>query len=265
MKEFLDYVSANDYVTYGLCGLLAILVILFFIVLFSGNGSKKTKTEEIKDNNKEEETKNQNLDFDHKEYVKETTAEFELAPVNEVNPVPDNFEPEVKEEESPAFKTDSNIGPVTNFSFDELSKMISNELNDLDKTTEFSTTTSIPVVEPEEVKPVIAEETKEEIPKVTFVDAFKETETSTRPVEVDKIDEINNIFKPIEEPKKEEKIESFERPRIVLPKLASDAKKEEPVRSEPVINKSSQPVLKEDEIPLFARFNQETYDIKKED
>lgn len=229
MNDFLDFIVSNEYFGIGLVVLLVVLVILFFVVLFSGN---KKKVNEIKiedeniDTNLKSDEENSNIDFDHSEYVKETTAEFELAPVTEVMPNTSEEIPEVREESQAIKVESSNSEPIVkSFSFDELSKSISEELNKLKL---------------EEEKELTNNENKEDnIPEVNIT-KFDELASKVEISEPVFITEGASV-------KKEDE--------IVLPKLAKEEKKEE----------LPEPILKDEEVPLFARFNQETYEINKKD
>ena len=255
MMNFLDKIANSDLVLTVLVISLIVLVTLFFIVLFLG-GKKQNKKDVVKEEKIDDSLNNANLDFDHEEYVKETTAEFELAPVNEAIE-PNEAEPVNNSEESPAYNfEDVNIENETkemnNFSFDELSKMISDEL---EKSNAEDESTKVE----EKSEPV---KEKNNVPEVTFVDTFKEVEEEIKPVEVSKIDNINNVFEK-EEPEKIENVlinkEVVENAanEMELPKLAGEVKKEVKLEREPVI--------KDEVTPLYARFNQETYEIDKKD
>ena len=241
MDKVLDFMINNDYFSIGLLCLLVVLVILFFVVLFLGK-NKNVKNEIIvpEDNNTDNVVDN-NIDFDHGEYVKETTAEFELAPINEVAPAPDNYIPEVQEE-SPAIKFESREEPVLkDFSFDELSKSISDELDKLKN-------------EDEQVD-VVNSVVNEQPSEFKSFDAFKET-SDIKPVEINRISDIENagpVF--ITDRPNFEKEDT-----MVLPKLAQEGIKEE-LKKEEV----NEPILKDEEVPLFQRFNQETFEINKKD
>lgn len=214
MNDIIDKLSGNNYVIIGLCILLAVLVILFIVVLFSGK-SKKKKTTEVINEVKEESIPTNDIDFDHGEYVKETTAEFELTPIADLKPVEDEFIPEVKEEESPALDMSSTGEiPLPDFNFDELSKSISDELNRLKEEEDASSS----VISPDKT-----------------IDTFKET----------------SEVKPLDIPKEENNINPSNGP--ILPE------------NNEVKSSVNEPVLKDEEVPLFARFNQETYEINKKD
>lgn len=237
MDDFVNFILYNKYFSTGLVIALIILIVIFFIVLFSG------KTKSVKKENNDETDKNDftvrestNFDtnFDHTEYERETTAEFELAPVSEVLPNTDESIPEVKEE-SQALKVETNaeVPVLKDFSFDELSKSISEELDKLKN---------------EENTSNVEEETNQN-PLPTFSSEIKE-------VNVTKFDDINN---------------NFEEPKLVTSPEApvNEFLTEEPVKEEsfPVNDNENkqEPILKEENVPLFARFNQETYDINKKD
>lgn len=232
MNDFLDFIVSNEYFGIGLVVLLVVLVILFFVVLFSGNKKKVNKiitADENIDANLKSDEDNSNLDFDHNEYVKETTAEFELAPISEVMPNTSEEIPEVREESQAIKIESSNNEPVLKeFSFDELSKSIANELEKLKQEEDLN-------------------KEEEEIPEVNIT----------------KFDELASKVE-ISEPVFITNAASFkEENEIVLPKLANDDKKEE--KNEEVKEELPEPILKDEEVPLFARFNQETYEINKKD
>ena len=133
----------------------------------------------------------------------------------------------IENNEAVAIKVESsNSEPIVkSFSFDELSKSISEELNKLKL---------------EEEKELTNNETKEDnIPEVNIT-KFDELASKVEISEPVFITEGASI-------KKEDE--------IVLPKLAKEEKKEE----------LPEPILKDEEVPLFARFNQETYEINKKD
>ena len=254
MMDFLDKVANSDLVLTSLVIALIVLVTLFFIVLFLG-GKKQNKKEIIKEEKFDDTSNSANLDFDHEEYVKETTAEFELAPVEEAVEASDEVSID-SSEESPAYNFEDMHGEIenkemNNFSFDELSKMISDELEKNN-------------IEEENTALEVSSEEKEEsnIPEVTFVDTFKEVEEEIKPVEFSKLDNIGSVFEK-EEPSRienvliDKKVAEKTNDEIVLPKLASDIKEEVKLESEPVI--------KDEATPLYARFNQETYEIDKKD
>ena len=174
MKELIENLANNNYVIIGLSVLLGILIIMFFVLLFSKNKTKKPQESKVVDEeNIAGDNKESNIDFDHSEYVKETTAEFELTPITDVQPQPDGFVPEVSAEESPAIdmktKTIDDV-PLKDFDFDELSKSISQEIENL-KLEEAN----------KGINPVEAENT---------VDTFKQID-DIKPIEVTKVDNIN--------------------------------------------------------------------------
>ena len=244
MRDILDFMIESEYFTTGLIILLIVLIILFFIVLFLGK-EKNVKNELAKDELKNDENnQNNNIDFDHNEYVKETTAEFELAPVSEVAPAPDNFVPEATEE-TPAIKFNSKEEPVLkDFSFDELSKSISEELDKLKLEEEQAELSK-------EFKPVVINNIAD------LDDAFKESSEEI-PVETPKAEEVKDNSENISPVFITDAVSTKEE-EMVLPKLANEEVKE--VQKE----ETPKPVLSDDEVPLFARFNQETYDINKKD
>ena len=296
MKDFLDKVANNDQILIGLVIILIALIIAFFIVLlFSGKGKKKQQTVVVPEENTNN-MQNPNVNFDQNEYVKETTAEFELAPIGDIAPVNDEFVPEVTEE-TPAHHVDTidqlERKDVPTFSFDELSKMISSELDNYEPD---------PSIENTQVVDIVKEDTNP-IPEVTFVDSFKEekpVEPVMEPVKPEVNDNfssvyVNNAVKP-----------QTNNDQIVLPKRISQSdlmkaldkttsnisdfekKTETPspkpldipefVPVEPVqpvtnnfsqnfneVKTASEPIIKDEDQPLFARFNQETYDINTKD
>ena len=257
MADFFEFMIKNKYFSAGLIVLLIILIVLFFVILFLGKETK-VKTEKIKNSNSNDDQNldqnlDKNIDFDYGEYVKETTAEFELTPVTDVEPTPDSYVPEVKEE-SPALKFDSKEEPVLkDFSFDELSKSISDELDKL-KLEEEEAEKSKESIEVKEEEPV--KEENKDIPEVKFVDSFKEITEEVKPVELPKVNYIEDEVKD-EAPvfiTDAASVKASE--EIVLPKLAN----EEVVKKE-----NNEPVIKENDVPLFQRFNQETYDLNQKD
>ena len=85
MSDLIDKLSTNNYVIFSLSFLLIVLIALFIIVYFAGRG-KKTKNENaVIDKTVNNSNISNDIDFDHGEYVKETTAEFELTPITDVN------------------------------------------------------------------------------------------------------------------------------------------------------------------------------------
>ena len=226
MNELIEYIACNDFVTMALIVLLAVLIILFFVVLFSGKKKvvNKAITDDNIDANLKSDDTDQSIDFNHSEYVKETTAEFELAPVSEVMPNTTEEIPEVKEE-SQAIKIESsgNEPVLKDFSFDELSKSISEELDKL---------------KIEEEQGLINKD--EEEPFKNFHE-----------VKISKFDEIKNDDNDSEPTFITESASLKEEKSPELPKLAKE--------------ESNEPVIKEEEVPLFARFNNETYDLNKKD
>ena len=251
MKDIIETLANNDYVIIGLSVLLGILIILFFILLFSKN--KKKQTEEVKEIDEQNiagNNQSNDIDFDHNEYVKETTAEFELTPITDVKPAPDGFIPLVKEEETPAIdmktKTIDDV-PLADFNFDELSKSISQEIENLKN---------------EEALMANEESTQ----KISAADAFKEIE-SVKPVEAPVTPNINSTVG-VNVPNQTPKIEEFNEFIIDSPFTTDAPKVENTVNTQvnEVINQApSEPVIKDEQTPLFARFNPETYDINKKD
>ena len=267
MSELIENLANNNNVIIGLSVLLGILVILFIIMLFSNKGKKPKKEETLDQNIEVNSSSNNNIDFDHGEYVKETTAEFELTPITEVNPVPDEFVPNVNVEESPAIDKSKNVEdvPLADFNFDDLSKSISEELDKLKEEEYSQAVETIPV----------AQETNIEAPKADVVDAFKEVEPEFKSLDVAKFEEFTspNINPsegivtpeaPISEPSFITDFSAFEtQTEPVKPaEIEKPVEVSEVVLEKPIVN---EPVIKENDVPLFARFNQETYDINKKD
>lgn len=265
MMDFIDELANNDIFLTSLVGVLILLVIIFFIILFWGGKKSKKKSNEVVNNIDDQIMgDNPSVDFNHEEYVKEATAEFELAPASEVKATTQDVEVN-NIEETPAYKYDGAASVETtqmnNFSFDELSRMISEELNNLDKQEEFTkeipTFEQPPVVEKVEVKEEMPKEIKEEanIPQVTFVDSFKEVKPEPIPVEVSKpIEPVvfeKEALSSLDQVLINKTVNETNENEIKLPKLASEEK--------------SEPVIKENNVPLYARFNQESYDIKEKD
>lgn len=255
MLDFLDKIANNDYVLTGLVILLIILVIIFFIVLFCGGKTKNKPVEKINNNDDNNlDNTSSNINFDHDEYVKETTGEFDLTPLREIEPVNDEVSLDTVEE-SPAYNINSDnnsheISEMNNFSFDELSKMISEELNKME------------INEPQsvETKP----EVENNIPEVKFIDTFKEVEEEVKPVEVTKVENIENVFQEKSENDfnkifVDKKVNLEKTAQIELPKLAGNSGEE----IKP--NVSNEPLIKDENTPLYARFNQESYELNKED
>ena len=257
MSNVIDFMLTNDYFSIGLLILLIILIIAFFVVLFSGK-TKSIKKDKVLDGRFENEAIEANVDntnFDHNEYVKETTAEFELAPVSEVMPNTSDDIPVVTEE-SQALKveTPADAPLLKDFSFDELSKSISEELDKLkdeeeSKIEEKKEVFSIPGV----ATPSFSNEVKEV--NVTNLDEIEKVEFPANYIRTYKVDENNHETEDVKE-----FITDFDVSKIDLPSskpveqdLFKDASKE------------AEPVLKDEEVPLFARFNTETYDINKKD
>lgn len=242
--DFIDNLANNDIFLTSLIIVLVVLVIAFFFVLFLGE--KKGKAKNIKTDNKKDDVlptvDGNDINFNHDEYVKEATLEFELSPVRDVK----EELPEVqldRMEEFPSYEIERNSSvdetDMKNFSFDELSKMISEELNNLDNN------------ESSENK---SEDTNKE---EAVINAFKEVDFEPTPVETDNFN-FNPIFK--EEDKTaldsvliNKVVEPEKNDEIILPKLADESKV------------TNEPVLKDENIPLYARFSQETYDIKEKD
>ena len=256
MMDYINKLANNDYILTGLIILLIILVIIFFIVLFFG-GKKDKKKDNVESNNDDFNNVNSNIDFNHEEYVKETTAEFELAPIDEVKPADDNISVETTEE-SPAYKVEFEENEMNNFSFDDLSKMISEEL---DKNEE---------VKESDIENVSEVSTNQNIPEVTFVDTFKEVQSEIKPVEVEKMENIANVFKKEEIPDLnpvliDKKVEAQKNDEMVLPKLADAYLNKLNVQKTDEVNTSSEPIIKDEQTPLYARFNPESYEIDKKD
>ena len=251
MKDIIESLANNNYVIIGLSVLLGILIILFFVLLFSKNKKKPEESKPIDEENISGSTTN-NIDFDHSEYVKETTVEFELTPITDVQPTPDGFVPEVKVEESPAIdKNAKSIDdvPLADFNFDELSKSISQEIENLKK---------------EEEAAAINESNQ------ATVDAFKEVE-DIKPVEVTKVDSISasNISQPTEtsNPTPAPVTQEFNEFIIDAPTPVTT---EAPINNpEPVQTTTASEVQTQaqngQQTPIFASFNQETFDINKKD
>lgn len=260
MLDFLDKIANNDYVLTGLVILLIILVIIFFIVLFLGGKTKSKPVEKIENDDNNFDNKNANINFDHDEYVKETTGEFDLTPLREIEPVSEEVSLD-SVEESPAYSVSNDIdkhevSEMNNFSFDELSKMISEELNKMEVNTSSSEN-----IQNNELNNI---EVEKNIPEVKFVDTFKEIEEEVKPVEITKVESFDNVFKEKSENDfnkifVDKKVNLEKTAQIELPKLASNNTNEEKV------NLSSEPIIKEENTPLYARFNQESYDLNKKD
>ena len=211
MKDIIEQLANNNYVIIGLACLLVFLIILFLVLLFSKK-SKITEEDSVLEEKTEENKTYDDINFDAGEYVKETTAEFELTPISELEPAPDEYIPDVNFEESPAIEINQkevDEVPLADFDFDELSKSISRELDKI-KTDDNSEDN---------------------------MDLFKETGNEFKAVEVTRFDDI-----------KENSINPDE--GIIFPNKAEN---------------NTEPVLKEEETPLFARFNAETYEINKKD
>lgn len=296
MKEFLDKIANNDQVLIGLVILLIVLIVVFFIVLlFSGKGKKKANTVVVPENNDNNMVQDPNVNFNQNEYIKETTAEFELAPIEEIKPTTDEFVPEVVEE-TPSHKFESieqlERQTVPTFSFDELSKMISAELENYDSESSLDKTQNVDVVKEDTMV----------LPKVTFVDSFKEETVEPMVKTTDVIKpQINDNFSSVYTSRdiKPQNTNS----EIVLPKRISQeelmraldktstsastetTKAEAKPNDVPIFTPSNNsnvsvngftsnyeakptsvnPVNETDETPIFARFNQETYDINPKD
>ena len=241
--DFIEDLANSDIFLTSLIVVLVVLVITFFLVLFLGG--KKDKTKENSAESKKDDVlptvDGNDINFNHDEYVKEATLEFELSPVKDVK----EELPEVqldRIEESPAYQLDNNPSleeaDMRNFSFDELSKMISEELNNLDKNDN-------------------VDESKVD-EQDSFINAFKEVDSEPKPVETENLINANPIFK--EDDKTlfdsvliNKVVETEKDNDIVLPKLAEE------------IKSKNDPVLKDEDVPLYARFNQETYDLKEKD
>ena len=254
MMDFIDKIANNDLVLTSLVCLLVVLVIIFFLVLFFGG--KKGKNITVESNNDNDLNNNHNVNFNHDEYIKETTAEFELAPVEEASLVEEN-EQLNNAEESPAFNFQNNSdsladGKLNNFSFDELSKMINEELTKINAESQKDDTSNKSSTD------------INEIPEVKFVDTFKETEPQIKSVEVENVDNITNVFEKTEDVESNptfinKKIDEPKSDSIVLPKLSKE------VLEKAFPSKATNITDEEENTPLYARFNQESYDINKED
>lgn len=272
MVEFFEFMLGNKYYSLALLALLVVLLIVFFCILFNTK-DENIKTEVKKKDNDHEE----NYDAKHEDYVKETTAEFELIEINEdeLSPTPDEVMPEIKEE-SPAYNFSSQATKVsdefvTDFSFDKLSQMIMNSFDKIDENTdqvvnedadakaavEQVVTDDVNLDEndkaAEEVKIEDASLNKdEENNEEEITDAFKEVTPFTS-VEVTNIEEIdkknytknNNAFSSV-----------FVNKDVIsssLDKITLDKKE--------VVEEKNEPILKDNDVPLFARFENETYDL----
>lgn len=258
MQEIINDLANNNYVIIGLGVLLGVLIILFFIILLSG---KKKKVKDVKVNVEESivgETNTNNIDFDHNEYVKETTAEFELTPITELKPTPDEFVPDVKYEETPAInvnnKTVEDI-PLADFNFDELSKSISEEL---DKLRDNGIKTEEELTSNTTDDAVTLNTAINSVSEANNVDAFKEVNSDIKPVEVTS---VNNIPEPINLNPVQGPV--YQEPANNEPSFITDYSDIKP--NTEVAPTNSDPVIKEETTPLFTRFNQETYDINKKD
>lgn len=256
--DFIDELANNDLFLTLLIVILIVLVITFFLVLFFSG--KKSKVKEVSNNlNKEDEfptIAGNDINFDHDDYVKEATLEFELSPVQDVKAVLNEIKLD-KIEESPAYHVDDNksLEPtdMKNFSFDELSKMISEELDNLDKEDKIEESISTP----QESKVEEAPKVDASIPKVTFVDSFKTIEEEPIKLETP-VEKTEPLFK--EEAKTSfdsvlinKVVQSNDEKEFDLPKLADNAKSD------------SEAVIKENDVPLYARFNQESYNLNQKD
>ena len=125
--------------------------------------------------------------------------------------------------------TDAEEIPLKDFSFDELSRSIAAELDRLKE---------------EKKSQVKVEEKEEESKDYEVINPFND-ESIFKPFKVSNIEDMIN-----EENKEEPKEEK------ATFKVTEDIFKKD---------ESSEPVLKDEETPLFARFNQETYDISNKD
>lgn len=253
--DFIDNLANNDIFLTSLIVVLVVLVITFFLVLFLGG--KKDKVKNIKTDNEKDDVlptvDGNDINFNHDEYVKEATLEFELSPVKDIK----EELPEVqldRIEESPAYQLDRNASVddngMRNFSFDELSKMISEELNNLDKNDSFEENSELSSEN-------ISNENKIN-EQDSFINAFKEVDSEPKSVETENLINVNPIFK--EEDKTaldsvliNKVVEPEKNDEIILPKLADEPKS------------TNEPVLKDENVPLYARFNQESYDINQKD
>ena len=261
MKELIENLANNNYVIIGLSILLGILIIIFFALLFGKKkNSKPEEAKAIDEENIAGNNNESNIDFDHSEYVKETTAEFELTPITDVQPTPDGFVPEVSAEESPAIdmktKTIDDV-PLKDFDFDELSKSISQEIENLKLEEEANKAAGNVSAEPtvdafkqiDDIKPV-------EVTKVENIGATVNTDAGvTNPAPTPEVASFNDFIleSPISAPAPEPVAQpSFE--PVSAPEVATPAAPTNP-----------EPVISDVQTPLFASFNQETYDINKKD
>lgn len=241
MSDLIDKLSTNNYVIFSLSFLLIVLIALFIIVYFAGRG-KKTKNENaVIDKTVNNSNISNDIDFDHGEYVKETTAEFELTPITDVKPIQDEFISSVKEEETPAIDINSKSVdevPLADFNFDDLSKSISAELDKLKEDTK---------VDPNVIGTTAnLNDTENNLPEVTFVDAFKEVDSNIKPVEIAKVEDFNQTGAS----------QNQSEPTFITDFSSFEEIKPTSSESEPI---------KKDEVPIFASFNQETFDINKKD
>ncbi len=240
MMDFIDNLANNDIFLTSLIIVLVILVITFFLVLFLGGKKNKPKNN-IKENKTDDifpTVEGNDVDFNHEEYVQEATNEFELTPVQDVKEVLSEVQLD-KIEESPAYQVENNSfneePEMRNFSFDELSKMISDELDNIDKKEEETSENN---------------ETINNDEQDSFINTFKQVETE--PISVEAEPELNSttsfdslmINKVVESEKNED---------IVLPKLKDEE------------TASNEPIIKDEEVPLYARFNHESFDLKDKD
>lgn len=236
MLDFFNNIFGNEYFGIALIALLIFLVVLFFIILIFGKDDKDKKIlAESKDGFADDsvpekiEINNDNTtSFDISEFTKEATGEFELKEIEDVKPVDNDFLPEVKEE-SPAI----NIVSETSKTLDDEGSpngvlMEDFNFDDLSKSIadeleKLKNEQSTIEVKPAEKEVIDTPNEPAAIPSVKFVDSFEEVNVT-----------------PIKELAKE---------KIELPKVD--------------LRNNDEPVIKEDNVPLYARLNQDNYDINK--
>ena len=232
MLDFFNKIFGNEYFGIALIVLLVFLVILFFVVLIFAKDDKIK--EEVKDDSLETfkddelpekvEINDNTTSFDYTEYVKETTDEFELAPIEDIKPTPDDFVVDAPIEESIAIaKSEEENLLKTDFNFDELSKEISKELENIKIKEEKIDNFSINNENTEDI--VIENSVDNEIPVVTFIDEEE---------------------KPKEEVKQNNYSSIFTNKEVIKNALNSDQAN------------NNEPVIKEENKPLFASFNNES-------